>query len=84
MIGLTLSLAVEPGPSGVTVDCICPEPVNTGMTAAILDADQTVFAQRRTVLRRYGEPEEPAQMTLSPRPPAPSSITGAVVAVDGG
>ena len=84
MIGLTLSLAVEPGPSGMTVDCICPGPVNTGMTAAIPDADQTVFAERRTVLRRYGEPEEPAQMTLSLLLVAASYITGAVVVVDGG
>lgn len=84
MIGLTVSLAVEPEPSGVIVDCICPGPVNTGMTAAIPTPRPDGVRGRQTVLRRYGGPGEVAQMTLSPRPPAASSITRAVVVVDGG
>ena len=35
-------------------------------------------------LRRYGEPEEVAQMTLSLVLPAASFVNGAVVVVDGG
>lgn len=84
VIGLTRSLAVELGPVGVTVNCVCPGPIRTGMTARIPDADKAVFARRRTALRRYGEPEEVAHATLSLLLPAASFTTGAVLVVDGG
>ena len=84
VVGLTRSLAVELGPSGVTANCICPGPINTGMTAVIPDDMKQVFAKRRTALRRYGEPEEVAHATLSLLLPAASYITGAVLVVDGG
>jgi 3-oxoacyl-[acyl-carrier protein] reductase len=84
VIGLTRSLAVELGPAGVTVNCICPGPIHTGMTAGIPDEAKTKFARRRVPMRRYGDPEEVAQMTLSLVLPAASYITGAVVVVDGG
>jgi 3-oxoacyl-[acyl-carrier protein] reductase len=33
VVGLTRSLAVELGRDGITVNCICPGPITTGMTA---------------------------------------------------
>ncbi len=84
VIGLTRSLAVELGREGITVNCICPGPIHTGMTAAIADEDKQVFARRRTALARYGEPEEVAHATLSFVLPAASYITGAILPVDGG
>jgi len=84
VIGLTRSLAVELGREGITVNCICPGPIKTGMTAVIPDEQKTKFARRRVPLRRYGEPEEVAQMTLSLVLPAASFLNGAVVVVDGG
>ena len=77
MIGLTRSLAVELGREGITVNCICPGPILTGMTARIRDEHKTIYAKRRTALRRYGDPEEVAHMTLSLCLPAASYITGA-------
>jgi 3-oxoacyl-[acyl-carrier protein] reductase len=82
--GLTRALAVELGREGITVNCICPGPILTGMTDAIPEADRQTFARRRTALGRYGRPEEVAHMTLSLALPAASYITGAVIPVDGG
>jgi len=82
--GLTRALAVDLGPEGITVNCICPGPILTAMTKAIPEDHKVIFAKRRTALRRYGEPEEVAHMTLSLCLPAASYITGAVIPVDGG
>ncbi len=84
VVGLTKSLAVELGRHNVTVNCICPGPINTGMTAGIDDEAKTVYAKRRVPLRRYGDPEEVAQMTLSLCLPAASFLNGASIPVDGG
>ena len=82
--GLTRGLAVDLGKEGITVNCICPGPIRTGMTDKVPEEDKATFARRRTALRRYGEPEEVAHVTLSLVLPAASYITGAVIPVDGG
>jgi 3-oxoacyl-[acyl-carrier protein] reductase len=84
VIGLTRSLAVELGSQGVNVNCVCPGPIHTGMTAVIPDEAKQKFARRRVPLRRYGEPEEVAHATLSLVLPAASYINGAILVVDGG
>jgi 3-oxoacyl-[acyl-carrier protein] reductase len=84
VVGLTRALAVELGREAITVNCICPGPIRTGMTAGVPDADKDVFARRRTALGRYGDPEEVAHVTLGLCLPAASYITGAVIPVDGG
>jgi len=84
VVGLTRSLATELGARDITVNCICPGPINTGMTAPIPDDAKQKFARRRVPLRRYGEPEEIAQMVLNLALPASSFVNGAIVPVDGG
>jgi len=84
VVGLTRALAVELGATGVTVNCVCPGPINTGMTAAIPDDMKRRFARRRVPLRRYGEPEEVAHATLGLVLPAMGYVNGAVLVVDGG
>jgi 3-oxoacyl-[acyl-carrier protein] reductase len=84
VIGLTRSLALEFGKEGITVNCICPGPIRTGMTAPIPEEMKQKYAHQRTALRRYGTPEEVAQMTLSFALPAASFLTGVAVPVDGG
>jgi 3-oxoacyl-[acyl-carrier protein] reductase len=84
VIGLTRALAVELGIAGVTVNCICPGPINTGMTSVFSDDMKNRFAKRRTAIHRYGDPEEVAHATLSLVLPAASYITGATLVVDGG
>lgn len=82
--GLTRALAVELGREGITVNCVCPGPIRTGMTANVPEADKETFAHRRTAMRRYGAPEEVAHVTLSLCLPASSYITGVTIPVDGG
>ena len=84
VIGLTRSLAVELGGEGITVNCICPGPIHTGMTQGIPDEAKQEFARRRGALKRYADPEEVAHMTLSLVLPAAGFTTGVALPVDGG
>ena len=84
VVGLTKSLAAELGRHGINVNAVCPGPINTAMTADIPHESKTTYAKRKVPLRRYGEPEEVAQMTLSACLPAASFLNGASIVVDGG
>ena len=84
MIGLTRSLAVELGESGITVNAVCPGPIHTGITSAIPEEMKAKFARRTVPVRRYGEPEEIAHGILHLALPASSYITGHALLVDGG
>ena len=84
VIGLTRGMAVDLGRDGITCNCVCPGPIRTGITDAIPEEHKTIYAKRRVPLRRYGFPEEVAQMTLNLVLPASSFVTGAVIPVDGG
>ena len=63
---------------------VCPGPIRTDMTAPIPEEAKEAYARRRVPLRRYGEPEEVAHMTLSLVLPAASFVNGVVIPVDGG
>jgi 3-oxoacyl-[acyl-carrier protein] reductase len=84
VVALTRAMAVDLGKAGITVNCICPGPIATPMTASISDEDKDLYAKRRTALRRYGAPEEVAHMTVSLCLPGAGFVTGAIIPVDGG
>jgi 3-oxoacyl-[acyl-carrier protein] reductase len=84
VIGLTRGLAVDLGREGITVNCVCPGPIRTGITDAISEDHKTIYAKRRVALRRYAIPEEVAHITLSCVLPSASFLTGAAIPVDGG
>ena len=83
VIGLTKSFAVELGRHNITINAVCPGPIDTAMTAGINDEAKEKYAKRKVPLRRYGTPEEVAHMTLNLCLPASSFVNGAAVVVDG-
>lgn len=84
VVGLTKSFAVELGKMNVTVNAVCPGPIDTGMTRGIPEDAKEKYARRKVPVGRYGFPEEVAHMTLNLCLPAASYTNGAIVVVDGG
>jgi 3-oxoacyl-[acyl-carrier protein] reductase len=54
------------------------------MTAGVPADKREKYVRRKVPLRRYGDPEEVAHMTVSLAMPAMRFMTGSVVVVDGG
>lgn len=81
--GLTMALAKELGPSGITVNCVEPGVIDTQMNAA-LTAETRAALVEATPLCRLGTPEDVAGLVLFLATDAASFITGQCVGVDGG
>jgi NAD(P)-dependent dehydrogenase (short-subunit alcohol dehydrogenase family) len=85
IVALTRVLAVDWGPSGVRVNCICPGGVETPMIAPVLEDEQVLGLMREsTPLGRLARPEETAQVALFLASDEASYVNGAIVPVDGG
>lgn len=83
--GLTLAMAAEYGPHGITVNAIAPGYVATETNASMIaDPVNTEFLKNRTALGRWAEPEELAGAATFLASDAASYITGHVLTVDGG
>ena len=81
--GLTMAMAKEFGPSGITVNCIEPGFIATEMNAAIDEASKQALCDE-TPLGRMGTPAEVAAAAVFLASDAASFITGQVIGVDGG
>ena len=81
--GLTMAMAKEFGPSGITVNCVEPGFIATEMNAAIDEASRQALCDE-TPLGRMGTPEEVAAAVVFPASDAAGFITGQVMGVDGG
>ena len=81
--GLTMALAKELGPSGITVNYVEPGLIDTEMNAA-LDAEARAALIEETPLCRIGTPSDVAAAVLFFASDAASFITGQTLGVDGG
>ena len=83
LIGFTKALSKEVGPSGMTVNCICPGFIDTKMNAH-LDEDSVREIVENTPMMRAGTGEDVAYLCEFLSSEKASFITGQVVSVDGG
>lgn len=81
--GLTMALAKELGPSGITVNCVEPGLIDTDMNAALDDDTRRALCDE-TPLGRIGTPRDVADAVYFFASPASSFITGQILGVDGG
>ena len=88
VISLTKQLAVDYGPEGITVNCICPGEVDApmGRRPRRGRSMEQVLQERGTCypLRRIGQPEDIANTALFLVSDEASWITGVILPVDGG
>ena len=83
VIGLTRSLAMEVGPSGIRVNCVAPGVINTDM-AQTLGGDVLDDLAQETPVGRLGTPEDIAYAVSFLASEKASFITGQVLTSDGG
>ena len=81
--GLTMALAKELGPSGITVNCVEPGVIATDMNAHLSPEALAELAEE-TPLGRIGTPAEVAATVRFLASPEAAFITGQCLGVDGG
>jgi 3-oxoacyl-[acyl-carrier protein] reductase len=83
LLGLTRGMALEVGPA-VTVNAVCPGPIHTGATEAIMGGARGVEYARRIPAGRLGTPDDVAAAVAFLCSPEAAFITGEVMDVNGG
>jgi len=88
IVQLTKSMAAEYGRYNIRVNCIAPAAIMTPMMRQSNPENSTFdeehFLKLRTPLRRYGTPEEIANIALFLASDESSYLNGAIIVADGG
>ena len=81
--GMTMALAKDFGPSGITVNCIEPGVIDTDMNSDLTEEDFRELCEK-TPLGRIGTPEEVASLAAFLASGEAGFITGQAIGIDGG
>ncbi|HEY2803846.1 MAG TPA: SDR family oxidoreductase [Actinomycetota bacterium] len=85
VLQLTRTMAVELGPKGVRVNCVCPGFIDTPLNRVLASEEEfREYERDRIPLRRRGRPEEVASAYLFLASDDASFVHGAALVVDGG
>jgi len=84
VVALTMGLARELGPQGITVNAIAPAVVDTAMTHAVLTEETRRKIVARIPLGRLASPADIADLVAFIASDRAQFISGAVIPVDGG
>jgi 3-oxoacyl-[acyl-carrier protein] reductase len=86
VLGLTRALASELGPHGITVNCIQPGAILTGMTEPTFETmpDFKLFWENKAALKRLGTPQDIANVAAFLASDDASFVSGHGIFVDGG
>lgn len=83
VVGLTRTIARELASRGITVNAVAPGFITTDMTA-ILPEKVKAEVKERVPVRRFGTPEDIADLVCCLCGPGAGYLTGQAIAVDGG
>ncbi len=84
VIGLTREAAIEAGPLGIRVNCVCPGFVDTPMTQGAVAPEIWEQVSAAPALRRSCQPEEIAEAVAYLLSDQASYVAGHALVVDGG
>lgn len=85
ILGLTKAMANELGPKGITVNCVQPGCIVTGMTRELLEQEAAgAYYRNKSPLNRLGQPDDIAGLIALICAEESRFMTGQGIMVDGG